>query len=300
MTEFSASSFELIPTGICPSCRSARPARPTYCLPFFNVFDCEVCGLRFIDPSLTDEEQMRIYQSQDTIQSVNSALASYYDYDALNPKTRTYRDYDTALEKAGATVAHRSLCEIGCGAGSFLKLAQSRGWTVAGIDSSHENVKKLQASGIPAIQGNIFEKDDWPQFDCVALWDVIEHPRDPGHLLSRCRKLLKPGGVLLIATPCYPNLISRIAGMISRLSAGKIRGPLEKMYMFEHIAYFSKNSLAHLLRRGGFEMTDVWKTETDLKRYSFSPAIRPVLNGMFFFARLFSMQNRIITIARAL
>lgn len=291
------SHFELKPTGICPACRNEKSSEPVHKMTYFNVYDCAHCQMRFIDPSLTDDEQMQIYQSQETIQQVNPALQTYYDYDALNPESRTYKDYVRALSETENLVKHKSLCELGCGAGSFLRLAQSRGWTVSGIDASHENVKMLQSKGIPAIQGNIFEKEDWPQFDCVALWDVIEHPRDPGLLLSRCRNLLKPGGVLLIATPCYPNVLSQLADFLSRISGGKIAGPLDKMYMFEHITYFSPQSLKNLLHAQGFQVFKHWKTETDLKRYAFPPVTRMILKLAFGFARLLGLENRLIAIA---
>ena len=38
----------------------------------------------------------------------------------------------------------------------------------------------------------------------IALMDVLEHLPDPAGTMRRCLDLLKPDGVLIIQTPCYP------------------------------------------------------------------------------------------------
>lgn len=291
-------SIQLIATGRCPVCFQPSSKNPRFQLDDFSVFDCPSCSVRFIDPSLTSDQQMLIYQNSEILTQINPALEEYYEYDVLNPNSRTFKDYERALNQAETKVETKTLCEIGCGTGAFLKYAKSRGWEVSGLDSSAENIAALKNSGINAIHADIFQTNQLPQFDVVVLWDVIEHPQDPRGLLKICMRLLKPHGILLIATPCYPNLLSVLAGIFYLLTFGKWCGPIKKMYMLEHTSYFSPATLEGLLSKSGYKEVERWRTETDLKRYRFSFLTRMALNGAFFIARVLGLQNRLISISQ--
>ncbi len=291
-------SMQLISVMRCPACLAARPAKTTYVLEQFSVYDCPECFVRYIDPSMTEAQQIEIYQSSESLKSVNAVLEKYYEFDLLNEKTNTYKDYKMALEKLGRITSGRKLCEIGCGTGAFLKVAKKNGWDVTGLDSSAENIAALKEAGIAAMHSNMFESRDMPQFDVVVLWDVIEHPQVPSQLIELCKKMFAPQGVLLIAAPCFPSLLSLVAGILYKLSFGAIRGPLEKMYVVEHTSYFSIETLKRLLVKCNMTILESWKTETDLERYALSPWLRQGIQLGFFLGRFLNLQNRLAIVAR--
>lgn len=283
--------------GRCPACGSEANPAGALRLPLYSVFTCH-CGIKYIDPSLDEQGQIAIYQDSDSLTAINAALEQYYDYETLDPKSRTTKDYTAALAAVAALVTGRDLCEIGCGAGGFLAHAKAHGWNVLGIDSSSDNVSKTRSKGVEALPTNIFEFSTERFFNVVVLWDVLEHPQAPGKLLDRCRELLKPGGVLLIAIPYDPNIISSLARFFYGASFGKIQGPALKWYVVEHTSYFSRKGLTGLLARSGFSLLRSWKTETDLARYRFEASTRLILAALFFLARIFGLKNRMIAIAR--
>jgi len=49
-------------------------------------------------------------------------------------------------------------------------------------------------------------------FDVVTLNHVIEHAEDPLSLLEECRRILKPGGKIVVLTPNVTSLGSRVFG----------------------------------------------------------------------------------------
>lgn len=294
---FKVAATHLVPQGHCPSCGAKAAARSRLVLSDFDVHACR-CGIKFIDPSLDEQGQISIYRSSGSLAEINPSLEQYYEYKTLDPKSRTARDYKAALDGVEKATDGNDLFEIGCGAGGFLQYAKIRGWNVSGIDSSPENIKKTKEKGLEALQGNIFEYASSSRFDVIVLWDVLEHPQDPGKLLEKCRGLLKPGGCLLIAVPHDPNIISLAARMLYVLSLGRITGPAARWYVMEHTSYFSIRGLCGLLERHGFSATRWWKTETDLSRYKFGFMDRFSLGFLFALARMLGFQNRLVTIAQ--
>ena len=290
-------TISLVETNICPVCRTNGVSKLLFELEKTKVYRC-LCGLKFIDPSLDAESMMRIYQSSESLKEINPALENYYEYDTLNPQSLTCKDYTRALERAARHVQRRDLLEIGCGTGSFLDFARSKGWNPYGVDSSSENIAKLQQKGIEGACANSLDYFPDLCFDLIALWDLIEHLQDPFSFVKKSWQMLNPNGLLLIATPHDPNLLTLLANFFYRLSAGKIRFPVKQLYFLEHTSYFSLKTLSVLLKKGQFEIIQSWKTETDLERYRFSKLTRTALQISFFLARFLKLQNRIFVIAK--
>jgi 2-polyprenyl-3-methyl-5-hydroxy-6-metoxy-1,4-benzoquinol methylase len=289
--------LQLTSTGKCPACRNESGHRLLYQLHSFNVYEC-VCGLRFIDPSLDEKSMTEIYQSSEALQEINPALGHYYEYETLNPKTKTYRDYSRALEAVSELRTGREILEVGCGRGSFLRVAREQGWKVYGIDSGRENIQALQAEGIDAICSSYLGFATEQRFDVIVLWDLIEHPQNPGAFLEKTRELLNPGGLLLIASPQEPNFLTILGSWIYRLSGGRVKSPLAQFFVMEHTSYFSLQSMKRFLASRGFQVLKKWKTETDLNRYKMSPFVKLCLRVAFQMARILKLENRMIVIAR--
>ena len=240
---------------------------------------------------------MAIYQSSELLAQINPALERYYEYETLDPASVTCRDYDEALNRLKQFASGTRLLEVGCGSGSFLKFAKLKGWQVHGVDSGMENIRALREEGIDATCSGFLDFQTSHRFDCIVFWDLIEHPQDPGEFIKKCRELLSPKGLILIAAPLDPNLLSIIASALYRVSAGGLKFALEKLYIAEHTSYFSIPALSRFMDRFHFKTVAAWKSETDLERYSFTPVFRVVLKILFAAARVLRLQNRLILIA---
>ena len=79
--------------------------------------------------------------------------------------------------------------------------------------------------------------------------DVLEHLRDPAGTMRRCLDLLKPDGILLIQTPCYPAHTSYEAIARHQGDLLKILEPREHLYLFSRPSireFFARLGARHL------------------------------------------------------
>jgi 2-polyprenyl-3-methyl-5-hydroxy-6-metoxy-1,4-benzoquinol methylase/predicted nucleic acid-binding Zn-ribbon protein len=139
--------------------------------------------------------------------------------------------------------------DVGCAHGSFVALMQQAGFRASGVELSPWVVAFGQETfGIPVHAGPI-ETLDVPagSLDAIALMDVLEHLPDPSATMRSCLDLLKPGGLLLVQTPCFRPEVG-YAAMVECKDRF-----LEMLIPGEHLYLFSKESVTELFRRLGAE-----------------------------------------------
>jgi 2-polyprenyl-3-methyl-5-hydroxy-6-metoxy-1,4-benzoquinol methylase len=94
------------------------------------------------------------------------------------------------------------LLDIGCGNGGSMQRFVSAGWAAIGIDFDAAAVAAARSVGLDARVGALKEHAfQDAQFDVVLMSHVIEHLADPIDELKECRRILKPTGCIVIATP---------------------------------------------------------------------------------------------------
>jgi 2-polyprenyl-6-hydroxyphenyl methylase/3-demethylubiquinone-9 3-methyltransferase len=98
------------------------------------------------------------------------------------------------------------MIDIGCGAGLLCEPFTRLGAQVIGVDPSATNIAaaKLHAEKSQLLidyrNTTIEEIDVRERFDIVLAMEVIEHVTDVGAFLSRCAAMMKPTGIMVVAT----------------------------------------------------------------------------------------------------
>jgi 2-polyprenyl-6-hydroxyphenyl methylase/3-demethylubiquinone-9 3-methyltransferase len=100
------------------------------------------------------------------------------------------------------------LLDIGCGGGLLSEPMARLGFSVTGVDASARNIGTASAHAAEqgleidyrASTAEALLAGGEPPFDVILNMEVIEHVADPGQFLRDCSRLLKPGGLMIVAT----------------------------------------------------------------------------------------------------
>ncbi len=136
-----------------------------------------------------------------------------------------------------------ALLDLGCWVGFMLVEARERGWRVMGVEPSEfASAYAREEHGLEVLTDDLLAapvpEGEW---DAVVLGDVIEHLPRPGDALDRIARLVRPGGVVYMA---LPDAGSRVA---------RAMGPRWWSVPPTHVQNFTRDSMATLLRRRGYE-----------------------------------------------
>ena len=123
-----------------------------------------------------------------------------------------YRGRRVVLERVVADLrlpARARILDAGCGSGRNM-VEFARHGTVTGVELSNTSVRLARERGAgDVIEGSVldmpFEADS---FDMAASLDVIEHLEDDHGALRELRRVVAPGGSLLVTVPAYQWLWS--------------------------------------------------------------------------------------------
>ena len=147
------------------------------------------------------------------------------------------------------SAAGRAL-EIGCGGGAYLLALREQGWEVHGVELSPDLAQHAREElGFDVRTGSaetaLVEFPD-DHFDLVAMWHVIEHLSDPSAVLAEIRRVLKPGGRLIMELPNFAGL-SRFV----------LRTYWMALDLPRHLYHFTPETLQAMLARAGLRVVAV-------------------------------------------
>jgi SAM-dependent methyltransferase len=144
--------------------------------------------------------------------------------------------------------------DVGCGTGEFTAALAEAGAVAVGVEVASGAVERARARH-PGLDFRLVPIDgplpfDDTSFDLVWASEVIEHVTDTARWLSEVRRVLAPGGRLLVTTPSHGRLRVALGG-VERFSE-----PLG-----DHLHLYTKGSLHTLLDEFGFSAVVVRAVE---------------------------------------
>jgi 2-polyprenyl-3-methyl-5-hydroxy-6-metoxy-1,4-benzoquinol methylase len=208
----------------------------------FLAMRCNSCGLVYLNPRPAISGFEKIYP-------VNYHAFNFSEKQfGIVYRIRSGLEAKRLMSCCKGLPADARILDVGCGDGFHLKLLRQYGnksWKVEGIDFDKRAVEMAKKSGLNVYHGSV-ESIELPQntYDLAFMIQTIEHVEKPDEVLRGIRKLLKPGGKLVIVTDNTDSLDFRF---FKRSYWGGYHFP-------RHWNLFNRKSLTRLAKKTNFEV----------------------------------------------
>ena len=121
---------------------------------------------------------------------------------------RTALEHFGRDDRARAPFEGLTLLDVGCGGGLIAEPMRRMGFAVTAVDASSENIGTARAHAdqmgldiaYRAATVEQLEAEGAGPFDVVLTMEVIEHVADPEAFVRACSRVVKPGGLMIVAT----------------------------------------------------------------------------------------------------
>jgi SAM-dependent methyltransferase len=166
----------------------------------FTIVRCLECGLVYVNPRLDDDAIGRLYDEA-YFEGKGFDRTIGWDRRTIDDVRRDSRPFVATLEEAMGGLCGRTVLDIGCGFGGFVRALVAEGAEAYGLDDSPIAIGACERNGTPLAGrtiGELAAQDK--RFDAVTMIEVLEHVTSPKSFLESVVRLLKPGGVLYAST----------------------------------------------------------------------------------------------------
>ncbi|MFJ3664905.1 methyltransferase domain-containing protein [Streptomyces sp. NPDC090106] len=191
-------------------------------------------------------------------------LRDFYENPAVPVASGPSRSLRQARMLAAAlgTGRPRTVLDIGCGDGTAAALAAPLlpGHRLVGVDWSQDALRRARTRLPYAVRGELGDSGlpfGTESVDAVLFSEVIEHLVDPDAALEEIRRVLRPGGHLLLSTPnlaAWYNRALLLAGVqpvFSEVSLRAIHGRPGREVV-GHLRLCTARALRELVTASGF------------------------------------------------
>ena len=199
-------------------------------VPSLPVYRDRITELVYINDYYVGDEEYKL----DTYRTQKFSSFGKPEFDEVRDNLR--RVADTAQFYSG-----KDILDFGCGNGRFLKAVQHQAKSITGIELSSPARELLKASDIKCLQS--LDECGEGQFDTCFLWHVFEHLPNPIDCLKDIKRVLKPGGRLLLEVPHARDFL------LINLNSEKFK---KHTLWSQHLILHTRLSLTSMLATAGF------------------------------------------------
>ncbi len=192
------------------------------------------------------EHQHAITLLDQKLSSFYAGNKNYYgdiNFTADNWIDENEEGYKTIIKEVNKSA---KVCEFGCGSANILKHYAHLQDTYYGCDFSEELIRSNQLNYPRAHFVQFATANKLPfeneMFDVVFSTFVIEHSTNPAALLLECKRILKPGGKLMILCPDFMGA-GRMSSQRSGFSKGNATQKIKKGKYFDALITLFDNRI---------------------------------------------------------
>jgi SAM-dependent methyltransferase len=192
-------------------------------------------------------------------------LRSFYEQPevpASSGQDRARRQARLLTDVLRDAAAPAAIVDVGCGDGAATILAAqaSPGHRIVGLDWSADALRRARSRGLTLVRAEVGPAGlpvASGRADVVIMSELIEHLVDPDSALDEARRVLRPGGTLLLSTPNLAAWYNRgllALGVQPLFTEVSLRGVFGRPgnQVAGHLRLFTRRALVGLLAARGF------------------------------------------------
>lgn len=227
----------------CPICKHLNITNLT--LQGIEYSCCNNCGLVFRNPFPEKNEDPNLFGD-----ASDFYLREEINDEKIAKEIKANISRVELIRKHDILGSYKSVLDVGCGLGFFVKAAMEEGYEAFGMEISEKMVEFCKSRlNIPVYFCTYDEfnqkVNDLDKFDVITIFHTLEHIRNQKDFFLFANGTLSPGGLLVIEIPY-------IFGFESLLNGEKWEG-LSPTHLFYH----TPNSLQILLNENNFRVMEV-------------------------------------------
>lgn len=185
---------------ICPNCKGKDLNcihGKVWSIKNGKVYRCLQCDLSFIDPMMSDQEEIEFYKNfNDHVK--NRGMTSDVSIKEYHQKSLSIANERMKVVSKFFNQNDKVL-EIGSSTGAFLSLLNNCKTSAVEIaDNNREYSKQFVTDEVYDSLKNIPKH---LEFDVICMFHVFEHIKNPHDFLKQCTTLLNPNGIIVIEVP---------------------------------------------------------------------------------------------------
>lgn len=223
----------IIPCNLC----GAQAYRQVLATRDYRFVKCGRCGLTFQNPQpVFDDLKARYGQNYFEYELRNEE--NFFQLMKLGLQDIRFFELTRELDR------RKRFLDIGCATGMLLDYMRGRGWIVQGVELCRESAEHgMQLRKLDILVGTL-EEAGFPDavFPVVHFSHLIEHVPDPKAFFAEVRRILVPGGYVIVVTP-------NIDGLQARLFRERWRSAIA-----DHLTLFSSKTLRKILVESDFQV----------------------------------------------
>lgn len=250
--------------------------------PAHNLVKCNDCDLVYVSPQPEPKTSRETYDKP------------YYDKWLMEEKKKARQKmWQKRLAILNASQRGGKLLDVGCGVGTFLKLAQASRWEVAGTEVSDYAAQKCKEQLRISIFNGSLKKASFQEntFDAITMWHVLEHLSKPLETLQEAHRILKKDSLLIIAVPNFKSILAKVKLLRQKGTQRIFRSDSNE----PHLYHFTSKTLKEILEKASFK---VLKIDLDEPSVSILQTVYDKLAKVLFYTLKINVSRALLAVAQ--
>lgn len=238
---------------ICTLCNGVNGSEFLAWKDGYKLFKCTDCSA--VSPNINLKNNKLndlVYDTKEYREKFMRETHAHYEYRKNNFGKERFK---YTIERLNLSNEDKVL-DVGCGAGYYVGVLDDKGFYYKGLEVADHFVEYCKSYHNLNVESTPLEDEQDKYYDLITMFDVLEHLPSPIKTLNIINNKLKDGGYCVAYTPNIFSVGYELMG-----------AKQNTLLPFEHLCFYSEDSLNYLASQSGFEIETVDTFGLDIMDY---------------------------------